>query len=177
MSTLVDDERRHLADLLTAVERCVFFLEGARSGIAWPLTGEELAARNRDVNLFTNLSAINERFAKLQDTLRTAMRHAARLAGESSDTFLRVLAYFEKVAVLNSMEDWQAMRVLRNLAAHEYGTNYATIADHFNAVNDIIPSLYKIAGNFSCFCKDNLKIAPSTNEFSQDFQKITDTSS
>ncbi len=63
MSTLVDDERRHLADLLTAVERCVFFLEGACSGIAWPMTGEELAARNRDVDLFSNLSAINERFA------------------------------------------------------------------------------------------------------------------
>lgn len=63
----------------------------------------------------------------------------------------------------------------RHLAAHEYGTNYATIADHFNAVNDIVPSLYKIDGNFSCFCNDNLQIAPSTNKFSQDFQKITDT--
>jgi hypothetical protein len=172
MNSLVEESHRHLGELLTAIERCVFFLEGARSRIPWPLTEDKLAARNKDLDLFTNLSAVNERFAKLQDTLGTAMRHAALLAGEPSENFLRVLAFFEKIRVLKSVKDWQAIRALRNLAAHEYGTNYAKTADHFNAVNSSTPILYRMAGNFSRFCTENLDIRASSPDFSQDVKSI-----
>ncbi|WP_045221209.1 hypothetical protein [Desulfonatronum thioautotrophicum] len=168
MNSLVEESHHHLGELLTAIERCVFFLEGSRSRIPWPLTAEELAARNKDLDLFTNLSAVNERFAKLQDTLGTAMRHAAMLAGEPSDTFLRVLAFFEKNRVLESMKDWQAIHALRNLAAHEYGTNYGKTADHFNAVNSSTPTLYRMAAHFFYFCVENLNITPSSPDFSDD---------
>ncbi len=172
MNSLHEEPHHHLGELLTAVERCIFFLEGARSRIPWPLTGDELAARNKDLDLFTNLSAVNERFAKLQDTLGTAMRHAALLAGEPSDNFLRVLAFFEKNRVLETVKDWQAIRALRNLAAHEYGTNYAITADHFNAVNSTTPTLYRMAAHFFRFCADNLDITTSSPDFSKDVEII-----
>ncbi|SDB48120.1 hypothetical protein SAMN05660653_02368 [Desulfonatronum thiosulfatophilum] len=172
MNHLLEESQRHLGELLTAVERCIYFLEGARSRVSWPLTGDELSARNKDLDLFTNLSAVNERYAKLQDTLGTAMRHAALLAGEPTENFLRVLAFFEKNRVLESVKDWQAMRALRNLAAHEYGTNYAITAEHFNAINSSTPVLYRMAAQFSRFCANNLAVTPSTSDFSRDVEGI-----
>lgn len=40
---------------------------------------------------------MNERFAKLQNTLGAALRHAALLAGEATDTFLPTLAFYAKI--------------------------------------------------------------------------------
>ncbi len=122
---------------------------------------------------FTTLSAINKRSATLQDTLGSAMRHASLLAGEHSDTFLRVLTYFEKVEVLGSLEDWQTMRTLRNLAAHEYCTEHAKTAEHSNALNELIPQLYAVTRAFASYCRESLGIEPTTNDFSSEFWEIT----
>ena len=127
-------ERDHLAGLLEAIQRCVFFLEASSRKMAWPLTPDFLEEHKKDVELFESLAAINERFAKLQDTLGAAMRHTALLAGEPNDTFLKVLSFFEKVGVLESAMSWQLLRTTRNLAAHGYETEYAEIAAHFNAL-------------------------------------------
>lgn len=173
MSTsLAESSRAHLEELLVAVQRCVYFLEGARAKVAWPLSGKDLACRSKDLDFFTALSAVNERFAKLQDTLGSAMRHAAVLSGESADTFLRVLAYFEKVSVLSSLDDWQSMRALRNLAAHEYGTDYDMIADHFNSLNTLVPCLYTVSLNFVHYCRDALGSGPANRDFEPEFFEI-----
>jgi len=75
---LLEAERGHLANLLEAIQRCIFFLHESESKLDWPLEGRRLANRKKDVVLFESLAAINERFAKLQDTLAAAMRHGAR---------------------------------------------------------------------------------------------------
>jgi len=85
-------ERTHLAGLLDAIQRCVYFLEASRHKHTWPLASDDLAKRRKDIGLFESLAAINERFAKLQDTLGASMRHAVLLAGEPGDTFLRRLS-------------------------------------------------------------------------------------
>lgn len=175
MSTHGEKYKNFLADTLVAIERCVYFLNAACLKVKWPLTGNTLANRNKEVELFMALSTINERFAKLQDTLGAAMRHATLLAGEQSENFLRVLSYFEKVGVLSSISDWQEMRALRNIAAHEYGTDYAEIAEHFNALHSLIPRLYSISKSFIVYCHDTLAIEPSNSDFSDDFKKIVDT--
>lgn len=164
--------RHHLADLLVAIHRCVYFLDSARGRISWPLSGDFLAEHSKDTELFMTLSAVNERFAKLQDTLAGAMRHAALLAGEPTDTFLRVLSHFEKVGVLPDLEAWQETRALRNLAAHEYGTDYGEIADHFNTVQTLIPGLIGTACRFQEYCRDELGIEPSSVEFTPEFTRI-----
>lgn len=53
-------ERAHLAGLLEAIQRCVFFLDASRKKQGWPLSGEALSAHAKDVGLFESLSAINE---------------------------------------------------------------------------------------------------------------------
>ncbi|CAK8711677.1 Nucleotidyltransferase substrate binding protein, HI0074 family [Candidatus Electronema halotolerans] len=172
MKTLTDEYRSHLAEMLAAVERCVYFLDGSCARISWPLTGDVLAGRKKEVELFMALSAVNERFAKLQDTLGAAMRHAALLAGESSDTFIRVLSHFEKVGVLSSIADWQEMRALRNSAAHEYGTDYNKTAEHFNTLHELSVRLYQVADLFAAYCRERLGVELGRTEFTEDVASI-----
>jgi len=72
---ILEAERAHLAKLLETVQRYVFFLDASDKKLSWPLQAEEFQHRKRDVDLFESLAAINERFAKLQDMLGSAMRH------------------------------------------------------------------------------------------------------
>ncbi|MEO6322434.1 MAG: hypothetical protein ABIR56_17260, partial [Polaromonas sp.] len=134
-------QQQHLAGLLEAIQRCVYFLHASDSGIEWPLTGDFLSGKKKDNDLFEALSAINERFAKLQDTMGAAMRHSLLLSGEQADSFIKVLALFEKNGVVQSLEDWQVARTARNLAAHDYETDYNQVAQHFNALHALKPSL------------------------------------
>ena len=170
---LLEAERKHLANLLEAIQRCVFFLHESESKHAWPLTGAQLVIRKKDVALFESLAAINERFAKLQDTLAAAMRHSALLMGEPTDSFLRVLAHFEKLGVIDSTSDWQRSRAARNLAAHDYETDYDDIAEHFNALHELTGMLYAAARRLTDSCWQTLQIGPVSADFSTEFERIT----
>lgn len=158
-------QKDHLARLLEAVERCVHFLLAVERKLPWPLDGARLQRRKTDELLFERLAAYNERFAKLQDTLGAAMRHACLLAGEDAQRFLKVLAHFEKVGVLESVESWQTLRAVRNLAAHDYDTDYAAIAEHFNALHGLQPDLVRSAARFVRYCEDMLGIGPAAGDF------------
>jgi hypothetical protein len=83
----LDAEKNHLSGLLEAIQRCVYFLDASSQTLLWPMTGAHLAQNKKDKELFQALAAINERFAKLQDTLGAAMRHSLVLSGERSDMF------------------------------------------------------------------------------------------
>lgn len=171
--TALQAERQHLAGLLEAIQRCVFFLDASVQKIDWPLTKEYLENHMKDVALFESLSSINERFSKLQDTLGAAMRHATILSGEPSETFLKVLSFYEKTAVIDSIESWQICRTTRNLAAHDYGIDYADIAEHFNALRELIPVLLGASRRFLLYCNTNFGVTPAPGEFSENFQRIT----
>ncbi len=172
--TLLSSEKKHLSNLLEAIQRCVYFLNASHKAVEWPLTGPVLTVRKKDNDLFEALAAINERFAKLQDTLGSAMRHSLLLSGEQADSFIKVLAIFEKNQVIRSVEDWQIARTARNLAAHDYEINYDDVADHFNTLNALTPSLYQTAKRFIVYCETELKIAPCSPDFSEEFCLITE---
>lgn len=170
--TPLQAERAHLSALLEAIQRCVFFLEASNRKPPWPLSAGYLQQNNKNIDLFESLAAINERFAKLQDTLGAAMRHAILLAGEPGETFLKVLAFYEKAAVIESIVSWQLCRTTRNLAAHDYGTDYAEIAEHFNALHSLIPTLYGDAARFVAYCHSALSVGPLQTDYQVDFASI-----
>jgi len=62
-----------------------------------------LSEHKKTNELFEALAAVNERFAKLQDTLGSAMRHSLNLSGEQADSFIKILALFEKNGVISSI--------------------------------------------------------------------------
>ena len=167
-------EKEHLIRLLEAVQRCVFFLDASACKITWPLTENFLSSQRTNVELFETLSSVNERFSKLQDSLGAAMRHGAILSGESADVFLKVLSFYEKIGVIESMDSWQLCRTSRNLAAHEYGIVYSEIADHFNTLHELRPTLYAIAGRFCDYCESALNVQPEASEFSEVFLRVTE---
>jgi hypothetical protein len=171
--SLLENEKAHLAGLLEAIERCVYFLNASSSSLEWPLQGSYLATHKKDLDLFEALAAINERFAKLQDTLGAAMRHSLILSGEQADSFIKVLAIFEKSGVVLSIESWQVARAARNLAAQDYETDYDLVAQHFNSLREQENMLYQTAGRFLRFAKDTLKVPPLSSDFSQEFLQIT----
>jgi len=168
----LQQERLHLSVLLDAIQRCAYFLEASRRKLLWPLSGVFLEAHNKDVDLYESLAAINERFAKLQDTLGGAMRHAHLLAGESGGAFLNILVNYEKIGVIESVAEWQLCRTTRNLAAHDYETDYVEIADHFNALHALTPPLYGIAKRLVRYCSEMLGVVPQRGDFSEEFVSI-----
>ncbi len=172
---ILNAEKLHLAELLEAIQRCVYFLDASSQKLTWPLTKEQLQKQKKDVELFEAMAAINERFAKLQDTLGAAMRHACILAGEPTDSFLKVLSFYEKTGVLESVASWQLCRTARNLAAHDYEIEYAEIADHFNTLKSITPILYLSAIRFLSYCRETLGIKPTQADFTMEFMAIIET--
>lgn len=165
MNQVVEESRRHLADLIEACQRCAWHLEASAARIDWPLTPQALEQRQMDLALFEPLAAINERFAKLQDLLGTTMRHLCELSGERTDTFLRVLSFCEKAGIIESTEDWQACRSLRNRASHDYGTDFAITAEHFNALHAQIPVLKTVTLALTDHAKRSLGIEPPDPRF------------
>ena len=172
MTALLDQEKRHLAALLEAIQRCVYFLDAAAAPLTWPLKADDLERQKKDKELFGALAAVNERFAKLQDTLGVAMRHAMELLGEPVETFLKVLAFYEKAGVIESPADWQTCRTMRNLAAHSYETDYADIAEHFNTLHEMQPMLYRASRELLSYCLANLGIGPAACDFADEFHII-----
>ena len=165
-------QTEHLADLLEAIQRCVYFFQASDAQLPWPLDGRLLESRKKDIELFEALAAVSERFAKLQDTLGAAMRHSLLLSGESADSFLKVLAIFEKFAVVNSIEDWQTARSARNLAAHDYETDYAVVADHFNTLHGLKPGLFVVAARLLSYCARDLAVIPRSPDFDAEFEEF-----
>ena len=146
--SLLDSEKQHFAELLVALQGCVYFLDASSRKLTWPLGKEHLEIHKKDIALFKAIAAINERFAKLQDTLGAAMRHACLLLSETTDNFLKVLSFYEKTNVLESVATWQLCRTARNLAAQDYDIDYTNIADHFNTLQSLFPMLYMTAVRF-----------------------------
>lgn len=71
------------------------------------------------------------------------------------------------------IKSWQLCRTIRNLAAHDYGTDYTEISEHFNALHELIPVLYKCAHRFVLYCIEILEVESIENEFSEEFVRIT----
>lgn len=173
MTTELEQERLYLSQLLEAVQRSAYFLDQSERKIEWPLQPHYLLAQKKNIELFETLAAINERFAKLQDTLSASMRHTTLLMGEQPDSFLNVLAFFEKLGVLASTDQWQQGRVVRNIAAHDYETDYATIAEHFNTLTELTPLLVDTAQRLVSRVAQDLNITPQSDAFAPEFQRLS----
>lgn len=172
MNALLEESRGHLGDLIEACQRCAWHLNATAARVEWPVTATTLSQRQMDLGLFEPLAAVNERFAKLQDLLGTTMRHLCELCGERTDTFLRVLAFCEKTGIIESADAWHACRSLRNRAAHDYGTDFALTAAHFNALHDEIPSLTATTLAIAAYAKASLGIEPGDRRFADALERL-----
>lgn len=61
-NALLKAEKLHLAQLLEAIQRSVYFLHATTQQLPFPLQGEILASRKKEANLFQALSALMNDF-------------------------------------------------------------------------------------------------------------------
>ena len=62
---------------------------------------------------------------------------------------------------------------LKKLHGHCKVYLYSEIAEHFNALYELIPALYGSAGRFLGYCYNNLNALPTHGDFVESFLCIT----
>ncbi len=106
------------------------------------------------------LSAFNERFAKLQDLLASGMRQGLILSGEHPEGFRSTLSLMHKSGVVNDLDRWQGLRILRDNSAHDYETDGTKQAVHFNELSNELDELLNILARFRHWCETTI-VAPA----------------
>jgi hypothetical protein len=95
----------------------------------------ESGLTKRDPDLMERLSALNDRFAKLQDLTGGLMKHWMLANGLTADDFRLVISTMEKHRLIDSADVWRAIRLMRNDAAHEYDIDVVFQQNYFNEVH------------------------------------------
>ncbi len=98
-----------------------------------------------------SLAAFKGRFAEFQDHLASAMKLIANIEGEDTRMFTYVLNYMVQLGIISDMNDWLAVRGLRNTATHDYSESEATKAKHFDSLLQHTNYLYQTLENMASF--------------------------
>ena len=105
------------------------------SRIDWENIHQQLMTR--DPELMERLSALNDRFAKLQDLTGGLMKHWMLANGLATDDFRLVISSMEKHGLIDSADLWRAIRLMRNDAAHEYDIDAEFQQKYFTEVHQL----------------------------------------
>ena len=101
------------------------------------------------------------RFTKLQDSMGTRLFPALASAITGNDSvkpFIDILHLFEKIEILDSISDWQELRVLRNNLAHEYPENVEATVAALNMMVNQSGVLIRIVLKAKKYYEENLSV-------------------
>jgi len=90
-----------------------------------------------------SLAAFRIRFSEFQEHLGKTMRAIAIEEEENTEPFGAVLAYMEKLEILDSVEHWRLIRELRNSVNHEYEEDESRLTEFFRRLSDETPTLFE----------------------------------
>jgi hypothetical protein len=99
-----------------------------------------------------SLAAFRVRFSDFQEHLGKTMRAVALEESLDVDRFGTVLAFMERLQVLESAEQWRAIRDLRNAVNHEYEDDAQRLAEFFGGLILAAPSLLAMHERLTSFC-------------------------
>lgn len=98
-------------------------------------------------DLAEKIDAFVSRFARLQDQIGEKLfPRFAHLLGESPKSLLDILAYAERMAWIDSAEEFIGARKLRNLLVHEYMSNPGLFLEALQSADRSILRLLEIVG-------------------------------
>jgi hypothetical protein len=106
------------------------------------------------------LAAFRVRFSEFQEHLGKTMRAVAIEENVDVDRFGSVLAFMEKMRILESAERWKLIREIRNAINHEYEEDALRLSMFFAAMIEAAPELFSSHAKLVAFCKDVYKIVP-----------------
>lgn len=137
-----------LAECRAHAERIVSALRSVSD--LFPLSAESL--ESLDENQVAYIDQFIYRFTKLQDAMGMRLLpavHAFAQSDEAPRPFIEILARLEKLGFLDSMEDWQYFRNLRNNLSHEYPERKEKNVDSLNALHQSWPRFDALYRSFA----------------------------
>ena len=106
------------------------------------------------------LAAFRIRFSEFQEHLGKTMRAIAIEEEVKVDRFGSVLAFMEKLGVLESAERWKIIRELRNAVNHEYEEDTDQLTQFFMEMVNATPELFDCHHKLLGFCRKAYGIKP-----------------
>lgn len=127
------------------------------SYLAWSLDQVKAFVPIRDWASLTpeqheSLAAFRIRFSEFQEHIGKAMRAIAIEEEEHHEPFGAVLAFMEKLGILDSTQHWKQIRELRNAINHEYEDNPARLSEFFFLLTEETPVLLGYAKRLTAYC-------------------------
>lgn len=99
-----------------------------------------------------SMAAFRVRFSEFQEHLGKAMRAVAIEEEKDVDRFGAVLAFMERLQVLDSAEHWKLIRELRNAVNHEYEDDTPRLAEFFALMASETPVLFGYLDRLRAHC-------------------------
>lgn len=106
------------------------------------------------------LAAFRVRFSEFQEHLGKTMRAVAIEEEVEIERFGSVLAFMEKLGILESAERWKMIREIRNAINHEYEEDSARLTQFFTEMLKATPELYTSHQKLVAFCYEAYGINP-----------------
>ena len=99
-----------------------------------------------------SMAAFRVRFSEFQEHLGKTMRAVAIEEEQDAERFGAVLAFMERLQVLDTAEHWKLIRELRNAVNHEYEDETARLAEFFALLAKETPALFGYFDRLRGFC-------------------------
>jgi hypothetical protein len=107
-----------------------------------------------------SLAAFRVRFSEFQEHLGKAMRAVAIEEEQEVERFGSVLAFMERLQVIDSADHWKLVRELRNAAYHEYEDDGPRLAEFFALMAKETATLFGYFSRLEAHCVSAYGIAP-----------------
>lgn len=146
-----------MTDHLALLQAKLAHLARMREYLAYSLGQIERILTAPDWRMLTpdqheSLAAFRVRFSEFQEHLGKAMRAVAIEEEQDIERFGTVLAFMERLGVLDSAEHWKLIRELRNAVNHEYEEDSARLREFFCLLAHETTTLFSYFGRLRAHC-------------------------
>ena len=149
---------RLLAKQLTHLNQMCKYLEYSvqRVNHILPITNwQDLSLEQHET-----LAAFRVRFSEFQEHLGKTMRAIAIEEEVEAERFGAILAFMEKLGIIETTERWKLIRELRNAINHEYEEDAERLAQFFLATLQATPELFEYFQRLLTFCSNAYGVKP-----------------
>jgi len=114
------------------------------------------------------LAAFRVRFSEFQEHMGKTMRAVSIEEEVEVERFGAVLAFMEKLSILDSAERWKILREIRNALNHEYEEDSERLTQIISEMFRAVPELFMIHAKLVAFCREayKLDLSPLVNSSS-----------
>lgn len=106
-----------------------------------------------------SLAAFRLRFSEFQEHLGKTMRSVAIEEEQDVDRLGAVLAFMERLKVIDSADHWKVIRELRNAVNHEYQGDGACLAEFFELMVAEMPTVFRYFTRLHDHCRSTYGLA------------------